>query len=51
MMTLFAAPVLAHPGAEDMHWHFLEHMLLALVVGVPAVYLGTRLIKSRIKSG
>jgi hypothetical protein len=50
-MTLFAAPVLAHPGSPDMHWHFLEHMLLlALMIGVPAVYLGTRLIKNRIKS-
>jgi hypothetical protein len=49
-MTLFAAPVLAHPGSPDMHWHFLEHMLLALMIGVPGVYLGTRLIKNRIKS-
>ena len=50
IMTLFAAPVLAHPGSPEMHWHFLEHMLLALMIGVPAVYLGTRLIKNRIKS-
>jgi hypothetical protein len=49
-MTIFAAPVLAHSGSSDMHWHFLEHMLLALMIGVPAVYLGTRLIKNRIKS-
>lgn len=48
IITLFAVPVMAHPGAANMHWHFLEHILLALVVGIPAVYLGTRLIKSRI---
>lgn len=50
IITLGAVPAMAHPGAADLHWHFLEHFMLALVIGVPAVYVAARLIKNRVKA-
>ena len=51
IITLGAVPTMAHPGAANLHWHFFEHLMLALVIGVPAVYVIARLIKSRFKAG
>jgi hypothetical protein len=35
-LILIAAPVFAHSGPESALSHFTEHLLLALVLGLPA---------------
>ena len=44
-MALCATPVLAHVGPEAMDRHFLEHLLIALAVGLPLAYGVLRLLK------
>ena len=38
ILSLFALPALAHVGPETMGLHFIEHLLIALLVGIPAGY-------------
>lgn len=38
LLALAAAPAMAHVGPEAMDSHFIEHMVLALLVGLPAGY-------------
>lgn len=42
-LTLFALPAVAHVGPEAVDRHFIEHLLIALMVGLPAGYALLRL--------
>ncbi|MES9960344.1 MAG: hypothetical protein ABW089_07925 [Sedimenticola sp.] len=48
-LAFTAVPVLAHVGPEAMDKHFVEHMILALVVGLPAGYALLRLAAGSMK--
>ena len=37
-LTLFALPALAHVGPVAMDLHFIEHLLIALLVAMPTGY-------------
>ncbi len=39
LMTMFSLPVFAHVGPEHAGHHFLEHILIALVVALPIAYV------------
>ncbi len=46
-LTLLASPALAHSGPEALDQHFVEHLFIALMVGVPAAYLLLRQLKRK----
>ena len=46
-----AAPAAAHVGPEALERHFAEHLLIALVVGLPVGYALLRLLKRSARSG
>jgi hypothetical protein len=37
-MTLATPSVLAHTGPEAMDRHFIEHLAMALIVALPAIF-------------
>lgn len=43
-LSLTALPAMAHVGPDAMDQHFIEHLLIALVVGLPAGYALFRLL-------
>ncbi|MES9871492.1 MAG: hypothetical protein ABW146_00170 [Candidatus Sedimenticola sp. 6PFRAG7] len=43
VLAFIALPAMAHTGPDAMDAHFIEHMLLALIVGLPAGYALLRL--------
>ncbi len=38
LLGLFSLPVLAHIGPEAVGQHFAEHILIALLIGLPVGY-------------
>ena len=32
------APAYAHPGTSNIHQHFYEHILIAMMIGIPLVF-------------
>ncbi len=44
-LTLSMAPAMAHTGPEAMDLHFIEHLLIALVIGLPLGYGLLRVLK------
>ena len=43
--ALCATPAMAHVGPEAMDHHLVEHLLIALAIGLPLVYGLLRLLK------
>ena len=48
-LTFYALPAMAHVGPEAVDQHFIEHLVIALVVGMPLGYLLLRMLKGRKK--
>lgn len=42
---VIAAPVMAHVGPDAIDHHLVEHLLIALAIGLPFVYGLSRLLK------
>ena len=33
-----AVPAYGHPGTSNLHQHFYEHILIAMMIGIPLVF-------------
>lgn len=43
-LAMITLPALAHVGPAAMEQHFFEHMLIALIIGLPAAYALLRFV-------
>ena len=48
-LMLFTCPAFAHVGPEAMDRHLFEHLLLALIIGLPTGYALLRVAAGAIK--
>ena len=37
-LLVIAAPAYAHPGTVNVYQHFFEHILIAMIIGIPLVF-------------